>query len=131
VIGKNILHVAIAASLCLAASLALNKWTPLETVHFVPGLAFLTVISFCFNLFYWLKKQPGSVTGMLLAGAALRFLLALLFLLVLGLLFRSDFLHTALHFLVHYGLFTALEIRYLSVIVKRAQPPVRDTTPHS
>jgi hypothetical protein len=107
----------------VCASLALNAWTPLKSTSWPFALIFLLVLSIAFNVFFYLKRFSPDFTRLLIGGVALRMLLSLIFLTIVWYFMGAPFLHFAVHFLIHYVLFAAAEIRYLSLLQKSTVHP--------
>jgi hypothetical protein len=135
---QNLSTVLFTSFFCAFVSVVLNIYTSLDTPYWYWSVLFLGIFSLASNTYYGHKylpqrarpdnnRDPGETNkgsdfaSLLLTGVIIRLLLSLVYLLVAWLLLRPSFLGCAVHFLLHYALFSAAEIRYLSLLASHRQ----------
>lgn len=112
---------ALAAAVLLSAltSALLNGYTSVHTTRWPWSLAWLSLVFLILAIIYRKRNSPAELVPALIGGFVARFLAGLVFLLAAFLLHREGFFPLALHYVLHWLLFTVAEIAYLSVPVTK------------
>ena len=115
---KNLTSIFIPALLAALLSFVLNHYTALQTGRWTFSILFFMILCFGFNLVYAARSRKPEFAQLLLGGIVVKLLLALVVVLTYSFLFKADFFAFAIHFILHYVLFTIFEIRYLLPLIK-------------
>lgn len=115
---KNISSVLFASLLASLVSLLLQRYSILVTPHWPYSIIYFALLCFIFNLVYASRAGTAAFSELLLGGIVIKLLLALIIVLLYSFKLRAGFLSFAIHFIIHYVLFTIFEIRYLLQLIK-------------
>jgi voltage-gated potassium channel Kch len=115
---KNLASIFIPAILASALSFLLNTYSTLQTQHWIYSILYFTVVCFGFNLVYTARALKPAFAQLLLGSIVIKLLLALVVIVICSFLLKVDFFPFAIHFILHYVLFTIFEIRYLLPLIK-------------
>jgi hypothetical protein len=118
-IPKNFISVIVPIILATLVSMVLNIFTPLRSAHWQFSIIYFTVYCVAANLIYTRTVRRDTLTGQLMAGVVIKLLLGLVCIVIYKVIAPEDFPAFAIHFLIHYILFTIFEIRYLLYLVKK------------
>jgi hypothetical protein len=121
-ISGNIISILLSAGASVLISLLLNHKTIVVAQDWYFGPLFFTITCFCLNIFYTRAVSTGAFTQKLMAGIVIKLLLALIFVVLYLFWNKPGFFYFAVHFMIHYILFTVFEIRYLLTVVKTKSP---------
>ena len=108
-----------AVLLSVLTSALLNRYTSVLTEQWAWSLAWLSLVFLILGIIYKKRNSPAELVPALIGGFVARFLAGLVFLLAAFLVHREGFFPLALHYLLHWLLFTVAEIAYLSVTVTK------------
>lgn len=106
------------AAISIVASLLLCRFSKLNTTHWIFSVLWFSFFILACNLYYRNKAGNVEFTKILLAGIVIKLLLSFVIILVYFLIFKSRLFSFSMHFILHYVIFTILEIKYLSSLIK-------------
>jgi hypothetical protein len=115
---KNLISILIPALLAAVLSFLLNSYSTLQTRHWAYSILYFTMICFGSNLVYAARALKPAFAQLLLGGIVIKLLLALVVIVICSFLLAMGFFPFAIHFILHYVLFTIFEIRYLLPLIK-------------
>jgi hypothetical protein len=118
---RNLLALVIPLILSVILSLLLNKYSLLVSASWYYGILFLLPLCFILNLVYAHHSSSKTFTELLLVALVIKLLLALIAIVAYSFIDKPGFFNFAIHFILHYILFTIFEIRYLLFIIKKRQ----------
>ena len=115
---KNILSVLSASCIAAIASLLLNHYSSYQLLNWL-----YIVCAYCFlflllNILYNHQVGSKNFTQVLIFSFSVKLLLAFCVVFIYSVLFIHDFFSFSVHFLLHYFIFTAIEIIYLVQLIK-------------
>ena len=85
------------------------------------SVLFYALVFLILNVVYNLKRNEGEFTQLLLATIIVKLLLALTLILVYKVIDPSHVFNFAMHFLIHYLVFTVFEMYYILKLIKSKQ----------
>jgi hypothetical protein len=107
--------------LATLASLLLNNYTELVCKTWWISLVYFTLIFLILNSVYNLKRNTEEFTQLLLSSIMVKLLLSLTVILVYKIINKATLFNFAMHFLIHYFLFTIFEMYDLVKSIKTKQ----------
>lgn len=116
--AKGLVYVFASATLSALASIALSLLPKFNNTHWFLSICWFSLFVLVCNYFYRARAGNAEFTKTLLAGIVIKLLLSFLIILVYFVTFRPLLFSFSMHFMLHYVIFTILEIRYLSQLIK-------------
>lgn len=118
---KSLPSILLALVIAVSSSLALNNASLLICNTWWISLLFYTLVFLILNVIYNLKRNEEEFTQLLLGTIIVKLLLALTLILVYKVIDASHVFNFAMHFLIHYLIFTVFEMYYLLKLIKSKQ----------
>ncbi|MDX2174355.1 MAG: hypothetical protein SFY56_14735 [Bacteroidota bacterium] len=118
---KSLPSILLALVIAVSSSLALNSTSVLICNTWWTSILFYTLVFLILNVIYNLKRNEEEFTQLLLATIIIKLLLALTFILVYKVIDSAHVFNFAMHFLIHYLIFTVFEMYYLLKLIKSKQ----------
>ena len=115
---KNILSVLSASCIAAIASLLLNHCSGYQLVNWIYNIYFFSLLFLLLNFLYQHQASIVNFTQVLIFSFSVKLLLAFCVVFVYSVLYSHDFFSFAIHFILHYFIFTAVEIIYLIQLIK-------------
>lgn len=115
---KSISTILISIGVSFIYSYILDSQLHQTSLQWWHSLLFFLCVFTAFNLLYFIKTDPKSFTGILLATGVIKLLLSIVMVLIYSFTLKGGFFAFFLHFIGHYVLFTVFEIRYLLQLIK-------------
>jgi hypothetical protein len=115
---RNIISILFSVILSAGFSLLLNMFSPIQSSYWPVGIIFFSIICFPLNIYYTSQALKENFTGTIMAGIVIRLLLSLILIVLFKFYDGGGFFNFAIHFILHYIIFTIFEIIYLLRIIK-------------
>ncbi len=116
---KSLIYLFFSLLLTVIISYLLNNYTPLTNKNWWISLIFFGCIFLILNYIYNFKYRVETFSQLLLGSLIVKLLLALIIILIYRLLQKSTVYNFAMHFLIHYFVFTVFEMNYLLKLIKQ------------
>ncbi len=117
---RGFITVFLASLFAIVISLSLNYSSPWPFERWAWSILFFGILCLILNLVYSFQAKSGNFTQILMFSLALKLLLAFIAVFIYSVLSWSDFFSFSVHFLLHYFIFTVLEINYLVYLIRRS-----------
>jgi hypothetical protein len=118
---RGFVTVLIAAAIATIISFVLNSFHALFFANWYLSLAFFSALCIFLNIVYAFQARSKSFTQLLVFSLSLKLLLAFVAVFVYSFISISDFVNFSIHFLLHYLIFTIMEINYLLYLIRNNQ----------